>query len=95
LADFNVAKLVEGEEDKLIMVTRSAGTMAFVAPERLIEGSGYSEKVDMWAAGLVLYMLLIGDHPFNLSGSHMDLFDDIMDGEGIVTYDLSLNSDIS
>ena len=38
----------------------------------------------MWAAGLVLYMLLVGEHPFNLSGSHMELFHDIMEGEKIV-----------
>jgi len=36
LADFNVAKLNDGlKEEKMTMITRSAGTMAFVAPERL------------------------------------------------------------
>lgn len=36
LADFNVAKLNEGDvKDEMRMITRSAGTMAFVAPERL------------------------------------------------------------
>jgi serine/threonine protein kinase len=57
------------------MVTRSAGTLAFVAPERLKEGMQYTEKVDMWAAGIVLYMLLVGEFPFSLNGSTMELFE--------------------
>ncbi len=48
------------------MYTRTAGTLAFAAPERcvdsdnLVDGCVYSEKVDMWAAGIVLFMLLTG-----------------------------------
>lgn len=51
------------------MLTRSTGTLAFEAPERLHESSPYTEKVDIWAAGIVLYMMLIGSHPFESKGS--------------------------
>jgi serine/threonine protein kinase len=48
------------------MYTRTAGTLAFAAPERFSEsGQGYTEKVDIWAAGILLVMLLIGYHPLS------------------------------
>lgn len=59
LVDFNVAKFVD--EEILTMFTPGAGTLAFAAPERLNDhGKGYTEKVDVWAAGILLVMLLIG-----------------------------------
>jgi serine/threonine protein kinase len=66
-----------------------------VAPERLKENQDYSEKVDMWAAGLVLFMLLTGKHPFDLDGSTALLFSQILDGECIVGDAMFFNSDIS
>lgn len=40
------------------------GTLAFSAPE-MFEMSEYDEKVDMWSAGILLYMMLSGEHPFD------------------------------
>jgi serine/threonine protein kinase len=37
LVDFNVAKKVEVDEKGMKMYTRSAGTLAFAAPERFSE----------------------------------------------------------
>eukprot|EP01016_Furgasonia_blochmanni_P051026 TRINITY_DN796_c0_g2_i4.p2 TRINITY_DN796_c0_g2~~TRINITY_DN796_c0_g2_i4.p2 ORF type:complete len:262 (+),score=35.34 TRINITY_DN796_c0_g2_i4:1096-1881(+) len=45
---------------KMVSIT---GTKMFSAPEMLIDGA-YTEKVDIWAAGALLYMLLSGSHPF-------------------------------
>lgn len=39
------------------------GTVAFLAPE-VLEDLEYTEAVDMWGAGIVLYMMLSGYHPF-------------------------------
>lgn len=39
------------------------GTIAFRAPE-MFEGQSYSESIDMWAAGCVLYIMLSGEQPF-------------------------------
>lgn len=47
-----------------MMYTQSTGTLAYASPERLNGKLGFTEKVDMWAAGIVLFMLLIGTHPF-------------------------------
>jgi len=42
-----------------------AGTLVFMAPEMLAKGDGaYGEKVDVWAIGCILYLLITGQHPF-------------------------------
>ena len=69
IVDFNVAKKSEN-----LMYTRQAGSLAFAAPERLLENSAYTNKVDMWACGVVLYVLLVGEHPFESEGSLVRLF---------------------
>lgn len=73
LVDFNVAKKIS-DGDNFVLFTKSAGTLAYAAPERLRENCVYDEKVDMWAAGVVLYMLLVGSHPFESNGSTVRLF---------------------
>ena len=40
------------------------GTVYYVAPE-ILEGEGYSEKCDIWSTGVVLFMLLSGQAPFD------------------------------
>ena len=58
--------------------------MAFAAPERLRDNLVYDEKVDLWAAGIVLFMLLVGHHPFDGEGSISKLVEQIMEGETII-----------
>lgn len=51
-----------GTENKIRMFTYT-GTLAFTAPEVLV-GEVYTESVDMWSAGVVLYTMLSGKEPF-------------------------------
>jgi calcium/calmodulin-dependent protein kinase I len=44
------------------MMTKT-GTLAFSAPE-IFTALFYDEKVDLWSAGTVLYMMLCGQQPF-------------------------------
>ena len=44
------------------MMTKT-GTVAFSAPE-IFTQRVYNEKVDVWSAGIVLYMMLSGKQPF-------------------------------
>lgn len=44
------------------MMTKT-GTVAFSAPE-IFTQKFYNEKVDVWSAGTVLYMMLSGEQPF-------------------------------
>lgn len=38
------------------------GTYLYMAPEMLM-GKNYDKEVDMWSAGIIMYMLLTGKHP--------------------------------
>lgn len=57
------------------------GTPTYVAPE-ILEETGYGLKVDMWAAGVITYIMLCGFPPFRSAKRDQDeLFDFIMEGD--------------
>ncbi|XP_037731648.1 serine/threonine-protein kinase GE16371-like [Drosophila subpulchrella] len=74
LADFGLACEVN---DLLFAV---CGTPTYVAPEILLE-VGYGLKIDVWAAGIILYILLCGFPPFVAPDNQQEpLFDAIISG---------------
>ncbi|XP_052205750.1 serine/threonine-protein kinase PEPKR2-like isoform X1 [Diospyros lotus] len=58
LADFGLAVRVSNGQS----LSGVVGSPAYVAPEVLV--GNYSEKVDIWAAGVLLHALLVGKLPF-------------------------------
>jgi calcium-dependent protein kinase len=68
LCDFGLAQFFgEGMPE---MVGRT-GTIAYMAPE-MLAGKAYDESVDLWALGVILFILLGGYHPFDPQGSAPD-----------------------
>lgn len=61
LTDFGLCAIKETQYD---MMHETLGTLRYTAPE-LIKGEGYNDSVDVWGIGVVLFMLLTGEYPFN------------------------------
>lgn len=55
------------------------GSPIYVAPE-VLWGKGYGREVDVWSAGVVMYLMLCGQPPFK-GNSEMDTLDEVMWGE--------------
>lgn len=65
LADFGFSKQVD-ENDQF---SGFVGTPPYMAPELVVlrrTHGKYGKEVDMWAAGVILYILLSGFHPFQV-----------------------------
>lgn len=77
LADFGLAVETPPAGEHLFTV---CGTPTYVAPEILAE-TGYGLQVDVWAMGVIMYILLCGFPPFVSQSSNQDeLFDQILSG---------------
>lgn len=76
IADFGLAKFT-GE---MQFTNTLCGTPSYVAPEVLIK-KGYTAKVDMWSAGVLLYVCLCGFPPFSDQLAPPSLKDQILQGK--------------
>uniref|UniRef100_A0A4W5JSX3 Protein kinase domain-containing protein n=1 Tax=Hucho hucho TaxID=62062 RepID=A0A4W5JSX3_9TELE len=65
LGDFGLATVVDGP------LYTVCGTPTYVAPEIIAE-TGYGLKVDIWAVGVIAYILLCGFPPFLVSLQQFD-----------------------
>ncbi|XP_076002299.1 serine/threonine-protein kinase DCLK1b isoform X2 [Genypterus blacodes] len=75
LGDFGLATVVNGP------LYTVCGTPTYVAPE-IVSEAGYGLKVDIWAAGVITYILLCGFPPFRGSGEDQEaLFEQILTGQ--------------
>lgn len=75
LIDFGIA--VQKKKPKEVLTSR-IGTAYYIAPEVLCKR--YDEKCDNWAAGVVLYMMLMKKPPFN-GASEVEIMEAILSEE--------------
>ena len=68
VCDFGLASFYGEAEPEL---KGRNGTIAYMAPE-MLDGKAYNEAVDLWALGVILFILLGGYHPFDPSGASPD-----------------------
>eukprot|EP01098_Paradermamoeba_levis_P005443 TRINITY_DN2289_c0_g1_i1.p1 TRINITY_DN2289_c0_g1~~TRINITY_DN2289_c0_g1_i1.p1 ORF type:complete len:258 (-),score=68.80 TRINITY_DN2289_c0_g1_i1:97-870(-) len=65
LSDFGLSKIFGKGE----LMQSQSGTPGYVAPEVIKGGSVYDKAVDMWAVGVITYILLCGFQPFQPEAS--------------------------
>jgi calcium/calmodulin-dependent protein kinase I len=75
VADFGFARRVHMPES----LTHRVGTPTYVAPE-ILKNIPHDHRVDLWSAGVVIFVLLVGYPPF-LDENQTTLFQKIRNGE--------------
>jgi len=83
IIDFGFAVVLPPQQKLKIF----CGTPSYIAPE-IIQGSPYSLPADMWAIGVLLYVMLSGRFPFKAS-SQRELYRRIVRSSLTVPVDLS------
>lgn len=97
LLDFGIAKLLEGEggTGQATLLTIEAGramTPAYAAPEQ-VSGGAVTVATDVYALGVLLYVLLTGQHPVGTEDqSPADLVKAILDREPIRPSDVVISA---
>jgi calcium/calmodulin-dependent protein kinase I len=74
IADFGLSRIYSGKK-----LQTACGTPFYVAPE-IVLAEGYGPEVDMWASGIILYVLLSGRLPFAAENEN-DLYKLIVGGK--------------
>ncbi|CAM9116176.1 unnamed protein product [Scytosiphon promiscuus] len=64
IIDYGLSKIVDTSEERMKEVV---GTLYTMAPEVLNGGITYDKSCDMWSIGVMAFVLLSGDMPFNFT----------------------------
>lgn len=80
ITDFGLSKVMECDEDS-VMRTSHVGTRGFQSPEQLMRRP-YDKKTDLFAAGVVLFILMTGYPPFEHANSQDYWYKDLVERVG-------------
>ena len=70
--DFGIARMIGGES--LTLAGEGFGTPSYMAPERMTGAAGDDPRMDLYAAGIILFEMLIGKAPFESKASDPALY---------------------
>jgi len=77
IADFGFSKVFQKKEGHKTALNTELGTKGYMAPE-IIKGQKYTEKCDIFASGVILFIMLAGFPPFQNADGKDWWFDKIM-----------------
>jgi len=83
ITDFGLSKIFQEDEQELGY--NAVGTPGYIAPEvlnLLDTGEPYSREIDLWAVGVILYILLCGFPPFH-GEDEEEVYDKITAGDWV------------
>lgn len=78
LGDFGLSKIINPGE--CIPGTQTLGTTAYFAAPEHVSGQDYDFKIDIWACGVIMYVLLTGSYPYQAYHTE-DVIEKIKKGE--------------
>ena len=70
IADFGLSRQIN---NKLTAGPDTRGTVEYVAPEMIVQGTCFDERIDLWAIGIILHKLLLGEFPFDSNDDHQTI----------------------
>jgi serine/threonine-protein kinase len=62
--DFGVSKMLGAASQRLTRTGAVVGTVAYMAPEQMLDAKRVDGRADLWSAGLILYEALARSHPW-------------------------------
>jgi serine/threonine protein kinase len=92
ISDFGVTERMSTYDTSPITTSTFVGTHQFLAPEMTCGSQEvYTDRVDIWAAGITLYNMITGTYPFlfNEEGNTLELYERITTGAYDVPTDCS------
>ena len=78
IIDFGVSTILEKKENKIKKLNSKIGTVYYMSPE-ILKGS-YTELCDIWACGVILYIMVFGFPPFN-GNNDKEIYESIKKGK--------------
>jgi len=69
LCDFGLCN----DRDYDILFDGKIGTPIYMAPEQMIK-KFYCKAVDIWAVGIIMYIVIAGKHPLYIEGDNKEIY---------------------
>jgi len=84
IVDFGIAKIIGGADENTAVTQENSmpGTPAFMAPEQILGSKcEIDTRTDVYALGIILFNLLTGSYPYDISGSALTVLRRIQNEE--------------